>query len=120
MPRPGGPRTVTDEQVAAVVTKTLESTPRNATHWSTRAVAKETGLSQSTVSRIRRAFGLQPHRTAPRRLGCRRIRTSSTRSMSPRRGTRAGRSRDRQREIVRQRWTSEFARTSSARSRKVA
>ncbi|WP_253195668.1 helix-turn-helix domain-containing protein [Streptomyces sp. JHA26] len=47
MPRPGGPRTVTDEQVAAVVTKTLESTPKNATHWSTRAMAKEMGLSQS-------------------------------------------------------------------------
>ncbi|MCX5115535.1 helix-turn-helix domain-containing protein [Streptomyces sp. NBC_00378] len=62
MPRPGGPRTVTDEQVAAVVTKTLESTPANATHWSTRAMAKEMGLSQSSVSRIWRAFGLQPHR----------------------------------------------------------
>ncbi|WP_055694300.1 IS630 family transposase [Streptomyces prasinopilosus] len=63
MPRSGGPRTVTDEQVAAVVTKTLESTPKNATHWSTRAMAKEMGLSQSTVSRIWRAFGLQPHRS---------------------------------------------------------
>ena len=63
MPRPGGPRTVTDEQVAAVVQKTLESTPKNATHWSTRAMAQEMGLSQSTVSRIWRAFGLQPHRT---------------------------------------------------------
>ncbi|WP_405960129.1 IS630 family transposase [Streptomyces sp. NBC_00024] len=63
MPRPGGPRTVTDEQVAAVVTKTLESTPKNATHWSTRSMAKETGLSQSSVSRIWRAFGLQPHRS---------------------------------------------------------
>ncbi|WP_198359640.1 IS630 family transposase, partial [Streptomyces fildesensis] len=63
MPRPGGPRTVTDEQVAAVVTRTLESTPKNATHWSTRSMAKEMGLSQSTVSRIWRAFGLQPHRS---------------------------------------------------------
>jgi len=63
MPRPGGPRTVTDEQVAAVVTKTLESTPKNATHWSTRSMAKEMGLSQSSVSRIWRAFGLQPHRS---------------------------------------------------------
>lgn len=52
-----------DEQVAAVVTKTLESTPKNATHWSTRSMAKEMGLSQSSVSRIRRAFGLQPHRS---------------------------------------------------------
>ncbi|MFB6674234.1 helix-turn-helix domain-containing protein, partial [Streptomyces sp. NPDC056390] len=63
MPRPGGPRTVTDDQVAAVVTKTLESTPKNATHWSTRSMAKEMGLSQSSVSRIWRAFGLQPHRS---------------------------------------------------------
>ncbi|EFL13808.1 transposase [Streptomyces sp. C] len=63
MPRSGGPRTVTDEQVAALVTKTLESTPKGATHWSTRSMAKETGLSQSTVSRVWRAFGLQPHRS---------------------------------------------------------
>jgi transposase len=63
MPRSGGPRTVTDEQVAAVVKRTLETAPKNATHWSTRAMAQEMGLSQSTVSRIWRAFGLQPHRT---------------------------------------------------------
>jgi len=63
MPRSGGPRTVTDEQVAAVVKRTLENTPKNATHWSTRAMAQEMGLSQSTVSRIWRAFGLQPHRS---------------------------------------------------------
>lgn len=63
MPRPGGPRSVSDEQVAAVVKRTLDSTPKNATHWSTRAMATQTGLSQSTVSRIWRAFGLQPHRS---------------------------------------------------------
>ena len=63
MPRSGGPRTVTDEQVAAVVTRTLESAPEKATHWSTRSMATEMGLSQSTVSRIWRAFGLQPHRS---------------------------------------------------------
>ncbi|WP_020129856.1 IS630 family transposase [Streptomyces sp. 303MFCol5.2] len=63
LPRSGGPRSVSDEQVAAVVKRTLESTPRNATHWSTRAMARELGLSQSTVSRIWRAFGLQPHRS---------------------------------------------------------
>ncbi|MFI9726259.1 IS630 family transposase [Streptomyces sp. NPDC052092] len=62
MPRSGGPRTVTDEQVAAVVKRTLETLPKNATHWSTPAMAQEMGLSQSTVSRIWRAFGLQPHR----------------------------------------------------------
>ncbi|WP_405681427.1 IS630 family transposase [Streptomyces sp. NBC_00868] len=63
MPRSGGPRSVTDEQVAAVVTRTLESKPKNATQWSTRSMAKEMGLSQSSVSRIWRAFGLQPHRS---------------------------------------------------------
>jgi transposase len=63
MPRSGGPRTVSDDQVAALVTTTLESTPKNATHWSTRSMAKQMGLSQSTVSRIWRAFGLQPHRS---------------------------------------------------------
>jgi len=61
-PRPGRPRTVGDDQVEAVITRTLESTPANATHWSTRSLAAELGLSQSAVSRIWRAFGLQPHR----------------------------------------------------------
>jgi transposase len=61
-PRPGRPRTVTDEQVEAVITRTLETTPVNATRWSTRSLAAELGLSQSAVSRIWRAFGLQPHR----------------------------------------------------------
>ena len=61
-PRPGRPRTVTDEQVEAVITRTLETTPVNATHWSTRSMAAELGLSQSAVSRIWRAFGLAPHR----------------------------------------------------------
>ena len=56
------PRTVTDEQVEAVITRTLETTPKDATHWSTRSMAAELGLSQSAVSRIWRAFGLQPHR----------------------------------------------------------
>lgn len=60
--RSGGPRSVTDAQVAEVVTRTLETTPKGATHWSTRAMAQEMGLSQSTVPRIWRAFGLQPHR----------------------------------------------------------
>jgi transposase len=61
-PRPGRPRTVSDEQVEAVITRTLETAPVNATHWSTRALAAQLGLSQSAVSRIWRAFGLQPHR----------------------------------------------------------
>jgi transposase len=61
-PRPGAPRTVSDEQVEKVVIQTLESTPRAETHWSTRGLAKATGLSRMTISRIWRAFGLQPHR----------------------------------------------------------
>ena len=62
-PRPGAPRRISDAQVEQMVTLTLEATPRAATHWSTRAMATRCGLSQSTVSRIWRAFGLQPHRT---------------------------------------------------------
>ena len=62
-PRPGAPRTIADAQVEQVVALTLETMPRDATHWSTRAMAARCGLSQSTVSRIWRAFGLQPHRT---------------------------------------------------------
>jgi len=61
-PRPGRPRTVSDEQVEAVITWTLETTPADATHWSTRSLAAELGMSQSAVSRIWRAFGLAPHR----------------------------------------------------------
>src|SRR5271154_171305 len=61
-PRPGKPRTISDAQVEEVIVKTLESTPRDATHWSTRSMASEVGLSQTAVSRIWRAFGLQPHR----------------------------------------------------------
>ena len=55
--------TVSDEQVEKVVIQTLESTPRGETHWSTRGLAKATGLSRMTISRIWHAFGLQPHRT---------------------------------------------------------
>jgi transposase len=62
-PRPGRPRTISDAQVEEVIVKTLESAPKDATHWSTRSMAAEVGLSQSAVSRIWRAFGLQPHRT---------------------------------------------------------
>jgi transposase len=60
-PRPGPPRTITDAQVEEVVTRTLASEPANATHWSTRGMARATDLSQTAVSRIWRAFGLQPH-----------------------------------------------------------
>lgn len=62
-PRPGAPRTITDADVERVVTLTLEEQPADATHWSTRSMAKRAGLSQSAISRIWRAFGLQPHRS---------------------------------------------------------
>jgi transposase len=62
-PRSGAPRRVTDAQVAAVITKTLEETPPDSTHWSTRSMARTLGLSQTAMSRIWRAFGLPPHRT---------------------------------------------------------
>jgi transposase len=62
-PRPGNPRTIRDEDVERVIVKTLEEQPANATHWSTRSMAAATGMSQSAVSRIWRAFGLKPHRT---------------------------------------------------------
>lgn len=62
-PRPGAPRRIRDEHVEQVITKTLESTPRGATHWSTRSMAQACGLSQTAVSRIWRAFALQPHRS---------------------------------------------------------
>jgi transposase len=62
-PRPGDPRTVTDEKVERVITMTLESTPPEATHWSLRSMAKRCALSRSTVQRIWQAFALQPHRT---------------------------------------------------------
>jgi transposase len=62
-PRPGAPRQIRDEDVERVLTVTLESTPRDATHWSTRSMARVSGLSQTAVSRIWRAFALQPHRS---------------------------------------------------------
>jgi len=62
-PRPGAPRQVSDAQVEQVVIQTLESTPGGETHWSTRGLAKATGLSRMTISRIWHAFGLQPHRS---------------------------------------------------------
>src|SRR2546426_1027880 len=62
-PRPGKPRTISDQQVERVIVKTLEETPTDATHWSTRSLAAATGMSQSAVSRIWRAFGLKPHLT---------------------------------------------------------
>jgi transposase len=61
-PRAGRPRTIDDAQVEDVLIRTLETTPKNATHWSTRSMAAQAGLSREAVGRIWRAFGLQPHR----------------------------------------------------------
>jgi transposase len=61
--RPGAPRQIGDDQVERALRLTLEEAPKGATHWSSRALATRTGLSQSTVSRIWRAFGLRPHRS---------------------------------------------------------
>ena len=61
--RPGRPRTIDDDQVAAVIERTLRSTPSDATHWSIRSMATETGFSHTTIRRIWNAFGLQPHRS---------------------------------------------------------
>jgi transposase len=61
-PRPGRPRTITDQQVEEVVVKTLETTPQDATHWSTRSMAAEVGMTQNAILRIWHAYGLQPHR----------------------------------------------------------
>jgi transposase len=62
-PRPGAPREIGDEKVEQVVRLTLEKTPKGATHRSSHMLAARTGLSQSTISRIWRAYGLKPHRT---------------------------------------------------------
>jgi len=61
-PRPGGPRSIGDEKVAALIRKTMKTNPQAGTHWTVRALATDTKLSKSTVHRIWRAFGLQPHR----------------------------------------------------------
>ncbi len=61
-PRPGGPRSIRDEQIAALLRKTLKTKPKGGTHWTYRSIAGETKLSKSTVQRVWNAFGLQPHR----------------------------------------------------------
>ena len=77
-PRPGAKRTITDEQVEQVITTTLEEAPTDATHWSTRGMARATGMSQTAISRIWRALGSSL--TWTRRGSCRPTRSSSTRS----------------------------------------
>lgn len=61
-PRPGAPREIGDDEIATTIRKTLDTRPNGRTHWSSRAMAKEIGHAPSTVQRIWRAFGLQPHR----------------------------------------------------------
>ena len=63
LPRSGAPRRIDDEKIQEVITTTLENKPENATHWSTRTMAQQCGLSRQAVSRIWRAFGLKPHRS---------------------------------------------------------
>ncbi len=60
-PRPGAPRQISDAQIEDVIVATLEGQPGDATHWSRASMAKESGLSKSTVGRIWKAFGLKPH-----------------------------------------------------------
>jgi len=67
-PRPGAPRRISDEAVEAVIVKTLEEKPKDATHWSTRSMARAMGMSQTSISLIWRAFGLQPHRAESLKL----------------------------------------------------
>ena len=62
-PRPGAPRTISDDAIERVIVRTLEATPEGATHWSSRGMAKATGLGRTTIQQIWHAFGLQPHRT---------------------------------------------------------
>jgi hypothetical protein len=62
------PRTIDDDQVAAVIERTLRTTPADATHWSIRSMAAETGFSHTTIRRMWAAFGLQPHRSQTFRL----------------------------------------------------
>jgi len=81
-PRPGAPRQISDKQMEQVIVRTLEETPRGETHWSSRDMAKASGLGRTTVQQIWRAFGLQPHRTEtfklwPIRCSSRRCGTSS-------------------------------------------
>lgn len=76
-PRVGGPRTIPDAAVETVIVRTLETTPKSATHWSTRTMAAKAGMSHAMIGKIWRTFGLKPHLTRSFKL--RRIRNSSTR-----------------------------------------
>ena len=80
-PRPGAPRTILDHKVEDVVTKTLETTPKGATHWSTRTMAKAAGISDHSVRRIWHAFGLKPHRQKTFKLSTDPFFTEKTRDL---------------------------------------
>src|SRR4051812_8796561 len=87
-PRPGAPRTITDADVERVVTRTLESKPKSATHWSTRGMAEAAGMSQSAVGRIWRSSGLkpplrEPFKLSPARFFVERVRDGVGLSLSP-------------------------------------
>ncbi|MBM7439297.1 hypothetical protein JOC24_002719 [Streptomyces sp. HB132] len=91
-PRPGAPRKISDADVERVIVKTLEERPKNATHWSTRSMAAATGMSQSAISRIWRAFALAPHRSETFKLSTDPINrahqhAAGARKMGRRRGT---------------------------------
>ena len=80
-PRPGAPRTILDRKVDEVVTRTLETTPKGATHWSTRAMAREAGISDHSVRRIWHAYGLKPHRQKTFKLSTDPFFTEKTRDL---------------------------------------
>ena len=106
-PRPGAPRTITDEQVEAVVVATLEETPEKSTHWSRASMAKRSGLSKSTVGRIWKAFRLKPHLTERFKLSSdpqfvEKVRDVGGAVPGP---TRAGAGAVRGREVAGRRWT---------------
>ena len=61
--RPGRPRSIDDEQIAALLKRTLSRRPAESTHWSIRQAAQASGISRSTVHRVFQTFGVQPHRT---------------------------------------------------------
>jgi transposase len=85
-PRPGAPRTIDDARIERLIATTLNTLPRDATHWSTRSLAKKLGLSQGTVGRVWRAFGLQPHRIETCKLSTDPLFESAAESDGARRG----------------------------------
>jgi transposase len=85
-PRPGAARKLTDEQIEQVIVTTLETTPADATHWSTRSLARALGMNQTAVSRIWRAFGLKPHLTEAFKLSVQALHRPAVHRQGPRRG----------------------------------